>query len=262
MRFFAPLNPPMEDWRDKVVWIIGASTGIGRATVDALLSRGARVAVSARSADTLNALAAQHPKDKVIVLPFDVGDPNAVRAAHEQLTGHGPLDLVLCCAGHYHAQRATEFDRAEMLTHNQVNYVGAINVLDVVLPSMIARRSGHIALVASVAGFRGLPQSLAYGPTKAALTNMGEVLYTDLHALGIGISVVQPGFVETPLTAQNTFSMPALISPAQAAEAMLRGWADGAFEIHFPKRFTWWMKLMRVLPYRIYFPLVRRFTKL
>ena len=116
--------------------------------------------------------------------------------------------------------------------------------------------------MSSVAGFRGLPQSLAYGPTKAALTNLGEVLYADLHALGIGVSMVQPGFVETPLTAGNSFQMPALISPAQAAEAMLRGWADGAFEIHFPKRFTWWMKLLRVMPYRLYFPLVKRFTSL
>jgi len=262
MPLFAPLNPPLKDWHGKTAWVIGASTGIGRATADALLARGARVAISARNADTLHAFAALHPAGQVVVLPLDVGDPVAVHAAHEELLARGPVDLVLCCAGHYHAQRATAFDRQQMLTHNQVNYVGAINVLDAVLPAMIARASGHISLVSSVAGFRGLPQSLAYGPTKAALTNLGEVLYTDLHALGIGVSMVQPGFVETPLTAQNTFSMPALISPEQAAVAILQGWAAGAFEIHFPKRFTWWMKLMRVIPYRIYFPLVSRFTKL
>jgi len=262
MRFFVPLNPPLEDWHGKVAWIIGASTGIGHATAEALLWRGASVAISARNADALHALAARYPDGRVVVLPFDIGDPDAVRAAHEELARRGPIDMVLCCAGHYRAQRATEFNRTEMLAHNQVNYVGAINVLNVVLPLLIAQGSGHIALVSSVAGFRGLPQSLAYGPTKAALTNLGEVLYTDLHALGIGVSVIQPGFVETPLTAQNTFSMPALITPAQAARAILSGWAEGAFEIHFPKRFTWWMKFMRVLPYRIYFPLVRRFTKL
>lgn len=262
MRFFAPLNPPLVDWHGKVAWIIGASTGIGRATADALLSRGACVAISARNADALHAFAAQRPDGRVMVLPFDVSDPDAVHAAHDALQRRGPIDLVLCCAGRYHAQRATAFDRVEMLAHNKVNYLGAINVLDAVLPTMLAQGSGHIALVSSVAGFRGLPQSLAYGPTKAALTNLGEVLYTDLHALGIGVSMVQPGFVETPLTAQNTFSMPALITPEQAATAMLRGWAEGAFEIHFPKRFTWWMKLMRVMPYRLYFPLVRRFTKL
>lgn len=262
MRFFTPFNPPLEDWHGRLAWIIGASTGIGRATAEALLARGASVAVSARDGVALQAFAATCPDGRVIVLPFDVGDPDAVRAAHQALERRGPVDLVLCCAGHYRAQRATAFDRAEMLAHNQVNYVGVINVLDVVLPALLACGSGHIALVASVAGFRGLPQSLAYGPTKAALANLGEVLYGDLHALGIGVSVVQPGFVETPLTQQNSFRMPALISPAQAAQAMLQGWADGAFEIHFPKRFTWWLKLLRVLPYRLYFPLVRRFTQL
>jgi NAD(P)-dependent dehydrogenase (short-subunit alcohol dehydrogenase family) len=127
---------------------------------------------------------------------------------------------------------------------------------------MVAAGAGHVSLTASVAGFRGLPQSLAYGPTKAALTNLAEVLYADLHARGIGVSVIQPGFVETPLTAQNEFKMPALISAAEAADAMLRGWADGNFEIHYPKRFTSWMKLLQVLPYRLYFPIVQRFTGL
>jgi NAD(P)-dependent dehydrogenase (short-subunit alcohol dehydrogenase family) len=105
-----------------------------------------------------------------------------------------------------------------------------------------------------------LPKSLAYGPSKAALTHLGEVLYLDLHPLGIGVSVVHPGFVATPLTAQNTFHMPALISPEQAASDMLQGWRDGLFDIHFPKRFTLFLKLLRILPYRWYFPLVRRFT--
>eukprot|EP01035_Chromulina_nebulosa_P041374 gene41375-55966_t len=125
-----------------------------------------------------------------------------------------------------------------------------------------ARGAGHVSITGSVAGFRGLPKSLAYGPTKAALTNLAEVLYVDLHARGIGVSVVQPGFVDTPLTAKNDFRMPALITPAQAAEAMLEGWRRGDFEIHFPRRFTFWMKLMRLLPYRLYFPAVARFTGL
>jgi short-subunit dehydrogenase len=135
-------------------------------------------------------------------------------------------------------------------------------VLDAVLPGLIARGSGHISLISSVAGFRGLPKSLAYGPTKAALTNLAETLYLDLEPLGLGVSVVHPGFVQTPLTAQNDFSMPSLITPEQAAAAMLDGWARGAFDIHYPKRFTRWMKLLRLLPYRAYFPAVRRFTGL
>jgi short-subunit dehydrogenase len=117
-------------------------------------------------------------------------------------------------------------------------------------------------VISSVAGFRGLPKSLAYGPTKAALTNLAENLYLDLEPLGVGVSVIHPGFVKTLLTAQNDFTMPALITPEQAAEAMIAGWTKGDFDIHFPKRFTRVMKLLRLLPYRAYFPAVRRATGL
>ncbi|MBU1359093.1 MAG: SDR family NAD(P)-dependent oxidoreductase [Gammaproteobacteria bacterium] len=272
MSWLKPLNPQLEDWRGKTAWVVGASSGIGRATALALIARGARVAVSARSREGLDSLAAESAVGLknagsgdgacVIVLPFDVTDRDAVAEAHARLEATAPIDFVLCCAGTYKPLRAVDFDLQTMLAHQQVNYVGVLNVLDAVLPSMIARGAGHIALTASVAGFRGLPQSLAYGPTKAALTNLAEVLHTDLEPRGIGVSVVQPGFVETPLTAQNEFKMPALITPAQAADKMLQGWARGAFEIHFPFRFTFWMKLLRIVPYRLYFAAVRRVTGL
>ena len=112
---------------------------------------------------------------------------------------------------------------------------------------------GHISLMGSVAGDRGLPNSLAYGPTKAALINLTETLYLDLHRHGVGVSLINPGFVDTPLTAQNQFRMPALISPQQAAQEILRGWSRGAFEIHFPTRFIWWMKALQLLPYPAFF---------
>lgn len=267
MRLLPPFNPPLADWRGKTAWIVGASSGIGRATASALLARGACVAVSARNREALDALAAEHrvaPGDtpRVRVLPLDASDAAAVRATHAELATHGAIDFVLYCAGTYKALRADAFDLDTMVAHQQINYVGALNVLAAMLPGVICRGAGHISLTASVAGFRGLPQSLAYGPTKAALTNLAEVLYADLHERGIGVSVIQPGFVATPLTAQNDFEMPALITPAQAADAMLAGWARGDFEIHFPKRFTAWMKLLRLLPYRLYFPAVRRFTGL
>jgi short-subunit dehydrogenase len=118
--------------------------------------------------------------------------------------------------------------------------------------------AGHISLVGSVAGYRGLPNSLAYGPTKAALINLSETLYLDLHDKGIGVSIINPGFVQTPLTANNQFDMPALLTPAQAAQAIVKGWSRGAFEIHFPKRFTLWMKVLRLLPNRVFFALVRK----
>lgn len=253
-------NPALRDWRGQVVWLVGASSGIGRAVATALHAQGAIVYVSARNAQTLDEWVALHPGS--VALPLDVTQIEAVRAAAQQILARHPLDLVLYCAGHYRALRATEFDLAEMLKHESINYVGALHVLDALLPALRAQRSGHISLVSSVAGFRGLPQGLAYGPTKAALINLAETLYLDLHELGLGVSVVNPGFVETQLTAKNQFRMPALITPEQAATEMLAGWAAGEFEIHYPRRFTRWLKLLRVLPYRCYFPLVRRFTGL
>lgn len=258
------LNPRLRDWQGRRAWLVGASSGIGRATAQALHARGAQVIVSARSEAALNAFAAQHPGSTA--LPLDTAVPDAVQAAAAQVLATGPLDLVCYCAGTYRHMRATEFDLPEMLRHEQVNYTGALHVLGAVLPAMVASaragRAGHVAMVSSVAGFRGLPKSLAYGPTKAALINLAEALYLDLHDLGMGVSVINPGFVSTPLTEGNDFSMPALITPEEAATAILKGWGEGAFDIHFPKRFTRVMKMLRVLPYGWYFPAIRKFTGL
>ena len=260
------MNPPITDWRGQRVWVVGASSGIGLATAEALIARGSSVMVSARGAAALDRLVAQHTRTgeppAVQPWPLDVTDAAAVTATARAILAQGPLDLVVYCAGHYREMRASEFDLAEMNRHLAINYTGALHVLDALLPALIARGAGHISLISSVAGFRGLPKSLAYGPTKAALTNLAETLYLDLAPLGLGVSVVHPGFVQTPLTAQNRFEMPALITPDQAAAAMLSGWARGDFDIHYPKRFTRWMKLLRLLPYRAYFPAVRRFTGL
>ena len=255
-----PLNQPIRNWPGQRVWIVGASTGIGRATASALHALGAQVMVSARNAQGLEAFCAEHPG--ALALPFDATDAAAVQAAAHKAREGGPLDLVAYFAGYYTAQRATAFHLPEMLKHQQVNYIGALYLLDAVLPGLLARKAGHICLVSSVAGYRGLPQSLAYGPTKAALINLAETLHNDLEASGISVSLVNPGFVETPLTAHNDFAMPALITPAQAASEILAGWARGEFEIHFPKRFTRWMKLLRILPNRLYFRAVKRFTGL
>ena len=253
------LNPKLTDWHKRVVWIVGASSGIGRATAAALHARGAEVVVSARNADALQRFVDQHPGSRAIAL--DVGDAQALQQALARvIESSGGVDLVLYCAGHYKAMSADHFDLAEALQHLQVNYVGALNLLAAVLPQLRAQRGGHLSLVASVAGYRGLPQALAYGPTKAALQHLADTLYLDLQAEGIGVSVINPGFVETPLTAGNRFTMPALLTPVQAANFMLDGWARGRFEIHFPKRFSLWLKLLRLLPDSWYFAMVRRAT--
>ena len=255
-----PHNLPINDWRGKTVWLVGASTGIGRATAHKLHTLGAKVIVSARSQAALDTFAAGHPGATVVAM--DAADAASVETAAQTVLAAGPLDLVLYYAGYYREMRATEFDLGQMLQHNQVNYVGALYLLSAVLPHFLARKTGHISLVSSVAGYRGLPQGLAYGPTKAALINLAETLHVDLKDGHISVSLICPGFVETALTAQNKFSMPGLIKPEKAADEILRGWARGEFEIHFPKRFTLFMKALALLPPVLYFAVIRKFTGL
>jgi NAD(P)-dependent dehydrogenase (short-subunit alcohol dehydrogenase family) len=252
------LNPAITDWRGRRVWLVGASSGIGLALAERLHALGAIVLVSARNAAALQAFADTHPGS--LALPLDVTDRQSVRQATQLARLGGPLDLVCYCAGHYKPMRATAIDLDELLRHQQVNTTGALHLLDAVVPALLAQGQGHISLVSSVAGYRGLPQSLAYGPTKAALINLAESLFLDLRPKGIGVSVINPGFVDTPLTAGNDFPMPALLTPAQAAEAIVEGWSRGRFEIHFPRRFSGVLKLLRLLPYRLYFAAIHRAT--
>lgn len=254
------LNPKISQWQGKRAWLVGASTGIGRATALALHALGAQVIVSARSPGPLLALQQSHPDIQTIQL--DASDKISVRDAAHNVLAAGPLDLMMYCAGVYQAHRAQDFNSLLMANHMQVNYIGATYVTEAVLPFMRQAGRGHLSYVSSVAGFRGLPNALAYGPTKAALINMAEALYLDLHDEGLGVSVINPGFVETPLTAQNTFRMPALIQPEQAAKEIIAGWRAGKFEMHFPRRFTTWLKLMRNSPDSVYFRMTRQFTGL
>jgi NAD(P)-dependent dehydrogenase (short-subunit alcohol dehydrogenase family) len=258
MPLLKPLNTPITDWQGRSVWLIGASSGIGLATAKALHAAGARVVVSARNAELLQQFVDAHPGAQAVVL--DVADTAAIATAARYVQTQQGLDVVMYCAGYYQAMRAAEFSLPEMLRHLDINYTGALRVLDAVLPELLPQQRGHISFISSVAGFRGLPQSMAYGPTKAALINLAEALYYDVSPHGIGVSLINPGFVETPLVANNDFPMPALITPEKAAAEILSGWRKGQFHIHFPKRFTRMLLLMRLLPYRWYFALVRRGT--
>ena len=258
MPLLKPLNTPITDWQGRSVWLIGASSGIGLATAKALHAAGARVVVSARNAELLQQFVDVHPGAQAVVL--DVADTAAIATAARYVKTQQGLDVVMYCAGYYQAMRAAEFSLTEMLRHLDINYTGALRVLDAVLPEMLPQQRGHISFISSVAGFRGLPRSMAYGPTKAALINLAEALYYDVSPHGIGVSLINPGFVETPLVANNDFPMPALITPEKAAAEILSGWRKGQFHIHFPKRFTRMLLLMRLLPYRWYFALVRRGT--
>jgi short-subunit dehydrogenase len=256
------MNPRLADWSGQRVWLLGASTGIGAALAGLLLARGARVALSARRAERLVELAAAAGGGggggRVLVLPCDAADETSLRAAWgAMLAAWGGVDVALYVAGDYVPMRAWELDTAKARRMIDVNLVGAISFAACVVPQLLRQGNGQVGFVASVAGYRGLPKALIYGPTKAALINFAEALYLDLHPKGIGVRVINPGFVATPLTAQNDFAMPVLLTAEQAALATIAGFAGGAFEIHYPKRFTWVMKLLAHLPYRIYFPLVR-----
>jgi len=261
------LNTKITDWSNKRVWIIGASTGIGAALADLLHSRQAKVALSARSADKLAALVkkfdASASKESAIALPLDITKVETVKAAEEALiAAWGGYDLVVLMAGDYKAMRAWEIDLRVAQQMIDVNWGGFLNSLSVVIPTFINQKSGGVALVSSVAGYRGLPNALIYGPSKAALINLAETLYLDLHDKNIDVYLINPGFVKTSLTAQNDFDMPHIISPEEAAQEIEKGLADGEFEIHFPKAFSRQLKFLRHLPYRLYFKLIKKSTRL
>ncbi|MCG2576981.1 SDR family NAD(P)-dependent oxidoreductase [Dechloromonas sp. XY25] len=249
------MNPKISGWTGRRVWLVGASSGIGAALATELARRGARLALSARSADKLQALGIE----EALLLPCDATNAAALADARQSLlAAWGGVDLVIYLAGDYVPMRADAFDLARAEQVIAVNFNGALRLAATVLPDL--KPGGGIAFVASVAGYRGLPKALCYGPGKAALIHFAECLHLDLEARGIGVWVINPGFVQTRLTAQNDFAMPALLTPEQAASATLDGFATGHFEIHFPKRFTRVLKLLSLLPYRWYFPLIRRFT--
>ena len=249
------MNPKITDWQGKRVWLVGASSGIGAAVAKELLQRGARVAISGRSLEKLRAL----QLDSALLLPCDATDTASIAAARQSLlAAWAGVDLVVYLAGDYVPMRADSFDLALAEKIIAVNFNGAMRLAATVLADLPV--GGGIAFVASVAGYRGLPKALAYGPGKAALIHFAEVLHLDLAPKNIGVWVINPGFVATRLTAQNDFEMPALMTPEAAAIATVDGLKAGNFEIHFPKRFTLFMKFMALLPYRLYFPFIRRTT--
>ncbi|NVM78497.1 short-subunit dehydrogenase [Duganella sp. SG902] len=257
-----PLNRRIDDWHGRRAWLVGASSGIGAALAAELLQAGATVALSARRAERLQSLAARHASGRAIVAPFDILDRDAWGERYREIcTQAGAIDLVIFCAADYHPERSWEIS-AEGAAHTLAVNLGSVYTgLATVLPDMLARGSGGIAIIASVAGYVGLPNASVYGPSKAALINLAELLYTDLHPRGLDVYLINPGFVQTELTAKNAFTMPALQTPQDAARAIVRGLVAGQFEIHFPKRFTLLVKLMRWLPYRLRFALFTHFLK-
>ncbi len=243
-----------------LTWIIGASSGIGHALALRLARDGATVVASARRADALAALE-RDGAGRIVAWPLDVTDRAAVGAAVAAIeAAHGTVARANLNAGTHIPMSADDFSAATLRTLVDINLMGTANALEVLLPRMSARRAGQIAVVASLAGYRGLPTAAAYGASKAALIAMCEALKPDCDRLGIKLQVVNPGFVDTPLTRRNEFKMPFLMPVDAACDAFVRGLASDRFEIVFPRRFAAIMKAMRILPYRLYFAAVRRMT--
>ena len=258
---FKPLNPPLPPWPDARVWVIGASTGIGAATAKLLLDAGARVALSARSADKLREVAGGNAM--ALVEPLDFTHSVEVSAAWDRIRLQwGGVDLVLVVAGTHKEMRAWELNEADARALFEVNLHAVVNTTAAIVPGLLAQGCGAIGIVASVAGYRGLPKALIYGASKAAVINFTETLYLDLHPKGLGVYLIMPGFVKTPLTDGNDFTMPHLITAEEAAREIDAGLRAGDFEIHFPRAFTRQLRFLRLLPYRWYFWLVRRATGL
>ncbi len=176
-------------------------------------------------------------------------------------TDLGPIDTAVLNAGTHSPLWLADFSAARVRSLFETNLMGVVHGLDALLPRMTERHAGHIAVVASVAGYVGLPSAAAYGATKAALINMCEALKPELDRIGVQLSVVNPGFVRTPLTERNPFPMPFLIEPDEAARRIADGITAGHFEIAFPRRMRWTMKLLRALPYPLFFALTRRLVR-
>lgn len=240
----------------KVVWITGASSGIGAEIAKQLADAGVKVAASARHM----AAATSHPN----ITPFavDVTDAQALRECVIQIEQQlGPIDLAIFGAGAYEAFTPETLDAENFTRINAVNYLGATNSLCAVLPKLMDRKSGHVAFVASVAGYQGLPKAAYYGPTKAALINLAEALWMDLRDTGVAISVINPGFVDTPMTKGNEFPMPFLMQPARAAALSIAGLKAKRFEIAYPARFVFILKLLQWLPTVTKLRLINRLTR-
>ncbi|GAA6151497.1 SDR family NAD(P)-dependent oxidoreductase [Pseudoteredinibacter isoporae] len=246
------------------VWLTGASQGIGRALAIELAKEKRHIYASAR-----NELALQELKQEIeslgypgllIPKPLDICKADDVHRVCEDIQHEGRLDKIILNAGTYHPAPATEFNCQALRELFELNVFGTAHCLEACLKTLRLQGGGQIVLVASLAAYRGLPDSAAYGASKSALIHLAESLYTELHAHNIEIKIVNPGFVETPLTDKNEFTMPQRVTAEWAAKTIVKGLDKSGFEIRFPWVFSQFMSLLRALPYGLYFRLIRRFV--
>ena len=244
----------------KKIWITGASSGIGKALAEKFAKENWKVAISARRENLLNDIA---KTDNISSFPLDVTDDNKVKEVFSKiLKEFNSLNLCVFCSGAYDPKLEKEINKEQIRKIMDINFFGVLNCIKSVENYFKEKKAGHISVVSSVAAYRGLPNSSGYGPSKAALTNLTESLFFDFKKHNVRISLISPGFIKTPLTDQNTFNMPFIKTPEFAAEKMYNGLTkNSAFEIHFPKELTVFLKILRILPYRMYLFLINKFVK-
>jgi len=244
----------------KKIWITGASSGIGKSVAKKFANEGWKVAVSARRKELLDELA---ENQNIKSFPLDVTNRDQIKNVFKSIINEfGELDICLFSSGTYEPKDEKSIDPDKIKNVINVNFLGVIDCVRVVEDYFKNKKSGHISIVSSIAGYRGLPNSSGYGPSKAALTNFSESIYFDFKKFGVRVSVVSPGFIKTPLTDKNEFHMPFLKTPEYAAEKIFNGLVKSkSFEIHFPKGLTLILKLLRILPYSLYLFLVDKLVK-
>ena len=228
----------------KTYWIVGASAGIGRAVSMEMSRKGAKLILSARSEDDLNDLS-RECSGSTRVVPVDIADDTSVAEAAEKV---GEIDGLVFLAGVYWPMKTQEWDAEQAVKMADINFTGCVRVLGHVVPKMVARDRGHIVLTGSLAGFRGLPGSIGYGASKAAVMNLAEAMAIDLKGTGVEVQLVNPGFVKTRLTDKNDFKMPFIMEPEAAAREIVEHMHDDAFAKSFPRAFASMFKAGRALP--------------
>jgi len=243
--------------KNKCIWLIGASEGIGRALASQLAAQGAKLIISSRNQERLQSLLSDIGSDIHHAVACDVTQIGSVENAWKEIAPRG-IDMVIYNAGNYEPMSADKMDLNNALQMINTNLTGVFHILHKVIPAFVTAKRGQIVLVGSVAGYRGLPRSIGYGASKAGLINLAETLRCDLFQHNIHVQIVNPGFVATRLTEKNSFAMPGIISPEKAARYMVEGIQKNTFEIRFPWAFTTLLKVMRLLPDRWYFSIANR----
>ena len=246
----------------KKIWITGASSGIGKAVAIKFAKEGWQVVASARTEKLLTDLSQFN--NNIYPFPLDVTDKNRCKDVFKEiLSKFQNIDICFFCTGTWDPNKEKDIDMDQIEKTINVNFFGTLNCIKTVEEYFKNKKSGQISIVSSIAGYRGLPNSSGYGPSKAALNNLAESLYFDFGRHNVNVSIVSPGFIKTPMTDKNNFKMPFLKTAEFAADKIYKELINNKnFEIHFPKELTFILKIFRILPYKLYFYLVKKLTKL